>query len=89
MSYAWEYPHDVQEDCTFIDGVQARGVGTSLKHSVANNLEVSADTFSDQDPLRVSVTVTNSGEIAGKEVVQLYVRDESASVIRPVKELRG
>jgi beta-glucosidase len=50
---------------------------------------VSADTFSDQDSLRISVTVTNSGEIAGKEVVQLYVRDESASVVRPVKELRG
>ena len=46
-------------------------------------------TFTDQDPLRVSVTVTNSGDIAGKEVVQLYVRDESASVVRPEKELRG
>ena len=33
--------------------------------------------------------VTNTGSRAGDEVVQLYVRDGSASVTRPVKELRG
>ena len=65
------------------------GHGLSYTRFSYSDLEVSADTFSDQDSLRVSVTVTNSGEIAGKEVVQLYVRDESASVVRPVKELRG
>jgi beta-glucosidase len=65
------------------------GHGLSYTRFSYSDLEVSADTFSDQDSLRVSVTVTNSGEIAGKEVVQLYVRDTSASVVRPVKELRG
>ena len=39
--------------------------------------------------MTVSVTVTNSGNIAGKEVVQLYVRDSEASVERPERELRG
>lgn len=38
---------------------------------------------------RALVTVTNTGQRAGEEVVQLYVRDRFASVTRPVKELRG
>lgn len=37
----------------------------------------------------ISVTVRNTGKVAGDEVVQLYVRDPIASVARPVKELRG
>lgn len=38
---------------------------------------------------RVNVRVTNTGKRAGAEVVQLYLRDDVASVTRPVKELRG
>lgn len=41
------------------------------------------------DSLRVEVDVTNSGSVAGDEVVQLYMRDDVASLTRPVKELRG
>ena len=37
----------------------------------------------------VSVDVTNSGKVAGKEVVQLYIGDDESSVDRPVKELKG
>ena len=37
----------------------------------------------------VSVTVENTGEREGDEVIQLYIRDEAASVTRPVKELKG
>ncbi len=39
--------------------------------------------------VRVDVTVTNTGAVAGAEVVQVYVRDPEASVARPVRELRG
>ncbi|PWC16446.1 glycoside hydrolase family 3 N-terminal domain-containing protein [Brenneria corticis] len=39
--------------------------------------------------VRVNVTVTNSGQAAGSEVVQLYVRDKVASMVRPVKELKA
>lgn len=39
--------------------------------------------------LTVSVDVTNTGEVAGKEVVQLYIGDEESSLVRPVKELKG
>jgi beta-glucosidase len=38
---------------------------------------------------KVTVTVTNTGRVAGTEVVQLYLRDVVASVTRPVKELKG
>jgi beta-glucosidase len=37
----------------------------------------------------VSVTVTNTGDRAGDEVVQMYIRDKVSSVTRPVKELKG
>lgn len=39
--------------------------------------------------LTASVTVTNTGKVAGKETVQLYLRDLEASITRPVKELKG
>ena len=37
----------------------------------------------------MSIDVTNSGKVAGKEVVQLYIGDEQAYLDRPVKELKG
>ena len=37
----------------------------------------------------VSVDVTNTGKLAGDEVVQMYIHDEVSSVTRPMKELRG
>ena len=41
------------------------------------------------ETLDVSVKITNTGGVAGEEVVQLYVQDEYASLPRPVQELRG
>jgi beta-glucosidase len=41
------------------------------------------------DVVQVSVGVTNTGDRPGDEVVQLYVRDEIATVTRPLKELKG
>ena len=41
------------------------------------------------DSVTVSVEVTNTGSRRGAEVVQLYIRDDYASVTRPVKELKG
>lgn len=43
----------------------------------------------DTDCLTVSVDITNTGSVEGKEVVQIYVADEESSVIRPLKELKG
>ena len=56
---------------------------TSFAYSGLQSPEkVAADT-----PLRVKVTVTNTGSVAGDEVVQLYMHDELASVVRPMKQL--
>ncbi len=44
---------------------------------------------SDMKNVKVSVTVTNIGKREGEEVVQLYIWDKAAQVVRPVKELKG
>ncbi|WP_299840155.1 beta-glucosidase BglX [uncultured Tenacibaculum sp.] len=61
--------------------------GHGLSYTTFNysNVEVSAVA----NEVKVSVTVTNTGKVVGKEVVQLYIRDIIASVTRPVKELKG
>jgi beta-glucosidase len=41
------------------------------------------------DKIGVSVTVTNTGSVEGTDVVQLYIRDVTASLVRPVKELKS
>ncbi len=41
------------------------------------------------EPVHVSVTVTNTGAVAGQEVVQVYVGDPVSSLVRPPKELKG
>lgn len=45
------------------------------------------ETLGKDEPLKVVVKVTNTGEVEGDEVVQVYSRDELASVVRPMKEL--
>lgn len=40
------------------------------------------------DTLTAEITVTNTGAVVGEEVVQLYLHDVAASVVRPVKELK-
>ena len=50
---------------------------------------LSAGTMRPGDTLHVEVEVANAGRVEGHEVVQLYLRDEVASVTRPVMELRG
>lgn len=65
------------------------GYGLSYAKFEYSNLSLSQKAFSGNEQIEVSVTVKNSGKYAGKEVVQLYIRDLIASVTRPVKELKG
>jgi beta-glucosidase len=51
--------------------------------------QLSATTMKSDGSLTLSVTVKNTGKVAGKEVVQLYVQDEKCTVQRPEKELKG
>mgnify|MGYP002700292066 CR=1 FL=1 len=64
------------------------GYGLSYSTFEYKDLKIN-NTFSDNGAVKVTVQVTNTGKIKGKEVVQLYIRDLYASVTRPVKELKG
>jgi len=64
------------------------GYGLSYTVFDYSNLCVSSDSIKDTDVVTVSVDITNTGKVAGKEAVQLYISDKESSVIRPVKELK-
>jgi len=67
------------------------GHGLSYTTFEYSDLQVSVNGRHEDGDLRVSVhvTITNTGDMAGDEVVQLYVRDVDSSVSRPVRELKG
>ncbi len=65
------------------------GYGLSYTSFAYSNPKVSAEHIKDVDGLTVSVDVTNSGKVAGKEVVQFYVHDQKSKLVRPPKELKG
>jgi beta-glucosidase len=65
------------------------GFGLSYTTFTYSEPKLSAAEIGRDGSLQVSVTVTNSGERAGVEVAQLYVRDMVGSVTRPIKELKG
>lgn len=65
------------------------GHGLSYTRFEYSELELVSPEIVLGESMDVSVTVTNVGDRAGDEVVQLYVRDLAGSVTRPVKELKG
>ena len=65
------------------------GYGLSYTKFKISNLQLSAPRIAASGKLTVSVDVENTGQRAGDEVVQLYIRDPVASLSRPVKELKG
>lgn len=65
------------------------GFGLSYTTFKYTDIKLSQKTISKSDTGWISVKVTNTGSMAGDEVVQLYLRDELASLARPVQELKG
>ncbi len=65
------------------------GYGLSYTQFEYSSLELSNRQIGKSETLTVKCKVRNVGKYAGEEVVQLYLRDISASVTRPVKELKG
>lgn len=65
------------------------GFGLSYTNFEYSNITVNKKELSDTENVIVSVKVKNIGKIKGKEIVQLYIRDDTSSVIRPKKELKG
>jgi beta-glucosidase len=67
----------------------AFGYGLSYAEFGYSNLKLSESELAIGDTLAVSAEVTNRGNMAAEEVVQLYIRDLVGNVTRPVKELKG
>ena len=65
------------------------GYGLSYTEFTYSDITLNKKQLKPNEKLEASVTVTNSGNYDGEEVVQLYIRDLVASITRPVKELRG
>ncbi|MDX1641666.1 MAG: glycoside hydrolase family 3 C-terminal domain-containing protein, partial [Balneolaceae bacterium] len=65
------------------------GHGLSYTTFDYSPLSLSSKKMIVSDSLKVSVTVTNTGDYEGEEVVQLYLHDKVASVAPPVRELKG
>jgi len=65
------------------------GYGLSYTKFEYSNLRITPETFKDGEHVTVQVDVTNSGEVFGKEIVQVYVHDRQAALSRPPKELKG
>ncbi|MDU0331093.1 glycoside hydrolase family 3 N-terminal domain-containing protein [Paenibacillus barengoltzii] len=65
------------------------GYGLSYTEFTYNNIALESDTIHKDGSTKVTVEVTNTGERAGAEVVQLYITDVASKVTRPAKELKG
>lgn len=65
------------------------GWGLSYTAYEYHNLRLEPQQMGPEEKTKVTVEVTNTGRLAGEEVVQLYIRDQVSSVTRPIKELKG
>jgi beta-glucosidase len=65
------------------------GFGLSYTTFAYDRIRLSADTLNPNERLFIEVDVTNTGQRAGQEVVQLYVQDVACRLARPEKELKG
>ena len=78
---AWEPPTN--------HAVYPFGYGLSYTTFEVSAPEINRDTLTNSKTVKITTTVKNTGSVDGAEVVQLYIRDEFASVVRPVKELKA
>lgn len=65
------------------------GYGLSYTSFAYKNLKIAKPYFQKGEKIEVSVDVTNTGNFDGKEIVQLYINDPVASLVRPIKELKA
>ena len=89
-----EYRESVYVGYRYYDKAQKEvaypfGHGLSYTEFAYSDLKLSASELGQQDNLTLSVTVTNTGKLPGKEVVQVYVAPHTGGIFRPVRELRA
>lgn len=65
------------------------GFGLSYTNFEYSDLQINKDRMKDNESVTVTVKVKNTGKIAGKEIVQLYVKDVESTLPRPEKELKN
>lgn len=82
VGYRW---HDTKK----IPALYPFGHGLSYTTFAYGKPQASAKTIADGENLTITIPVKNTGSVEGKETVQLYIGDDVASVIRPLKELKG
>ena len=82
VGYRW---HDKEQ----LKPLFAFGHGLSYTAFAVGNVKAARTTLAPNGSIRISADVTNTGDRAGAEVVQLYIGDEQSSLPRPVKELKG
>ena len=73
---------------TYFSPLFAFGFGLTYTQFSYQNLELSCKTLHPGETLAIGVLLTNTGNMDGEEIVQLYIRDLVGSVTRPVKELK-
>lgn len=99
LNYGGEHDKSVYSEGVFVgyryyaskdmDVLFPFGHGLSYTTFAYSNLSVGKEKMTESETLTVTVDVTNTGEIAGKEVVQLYVATKGGTIIRPVRELKA
>ncbi|MBM7693794.1 beta-glucosidase [Peribacillus deserti] len=65
------------------------GFGLSYTTFSYHEASLSSQALTVGEPINLSVTVENTGQAAGEEIVQLYIRDVAGEVVRPLKELKA
>ncbi|PLR77045.1 beta-glucosidase [Bacillus sp. V3-13] len=65
------------------------GFGLSYTTFSYGEAKLSGDSMNLEQPLSITVEVTNTGKMAGEEIVQLYIQDLAGEVVRPLKELKA
>jgi len=82
IGYRWFEQQNIKPTFTF-------GHGLSYTNFALTDIGLSSTSISDDEGVIVTAMVKNIGDVAGAEVVQLYLHDIESSVERPVKELKG
>jgi len=82
IGYRWFEQQNIKPTFAF-------GHGLSYTQFDVSKIEISSKSITSNDKVTITAQVTNIGEVAGAEVVQLYLHDKNASVDRPIKELKG
>lgn len=67
----------------------AFGYGLSYTSFAYSGLELGAESIKDADSLQVQFRVKNTGNVSGKEIVQLYISGSDSTIVHPVKELKA